>query len=103
MLIKLLFSFCFGINPINILILGYKTLGKEFVFKALFAMVSFSVMLYFTEMVDVGIHDKLLATIYGGLILGLGVGLVIRYGGCLDGTEIAAIILSKNPLFRWVR
>ena len=84
---------------IPFLILGYKTLGKEFVFKALFAMVAFSIMLYFTEMFDVGIHDKLLATIYGGLILGVGVGLVIRYGGCLDGTEIAAIIVSKRSTF----
>lgn len=81
---------------IPFLILGYKTLGKEFVFKALFAMVIFSGMLYYTETIDIHIKDKLLATIYGGLVLGFGVGLVIRYGGCLDGTEIAAIILSKK-------
>ena len=84
---------------IPFLLLGYKTLGKEFVFKALFAMVTFSGILYFTEGLDIGISDKLLATIYGGMLLGFGVGLVIRYGGCLDGTEIAAIILSKKTSF----
>ncbi len=81
---------------IPFLILGYKTLGKQFVFKALLAMLVFSGMLYYTETLDIGIQDKLLATIYGGLILGIGVGLIIRYGGCLDGTEIAAIIVSKK-------
>jgi len=81
---------------IPFLILGFKSLGKEFVFKALFAMVVFSIILVFTETLNIGIQDKLLATIYGGLVLGTGVGLVIRYGGCLDGTEIAAIILSKK-------
>lgn len=84
---------------IPFLLLGYKTLGKEFVFKALFAMLTFSAILYFTESLNIHIQDKLLATIYGGLVLGFGVGLVIRYGGCLDGTEIAAIILSKKTNF----
>lgn len=84
---------------IPFLILGYKSLGKNFVIKALFAMLVFSLILCYTETIDIGINDKLLATIYGGLILGIGVGLVIRYGGCLDGTEIAAIILSKKTNF----
>ena len=72
---------------IPFLIIGYKSLGKEFVLKALFAMLVFSGVLYYTETLHIGIEDKLLATIYGGLLLGFGVGLVIRYGGCLDGTE----------------
>lgn len=84
---------------IPFLLLGYKTLGKKFVIKSLFAMLVFSGILYFTEPLDLNISDKLLATIYGGLILGCGVGLVIRYGGCLDGTEIAAIIISKMTSF----
>lgn len=84
---------------IPFIILGYKSLGKEFVFKALFAMLVFSGMLYYTETIDIHIHDKLLATIYGGLVLGFGVGIIIRYGGCLDGTEIAALIVSKKTNF----
>ncbi|MBH9787759.1 YitT family protein, partial [Clostridioides difficile] len=39
-----------------------------------------------------------LATVFGGMILGVGVGIVIRYGGSLDGTEILAILAnSKTP------
>jgi uncharacterized membrane-anchored protein YitT (DUF2179 family) len=38
----------------------------------------------------------LLATVFGGIVLGTGVGLVIRYGGSLDGTEILAILISKR-------
>lgn len=84
---------------IPFVMLGYKTLGKEFVFKTIFAMLVFSGILVFTETLDIGIQDKLLATIYGGIVLGVGVGIIIRYGGCLDGTEIAAIILSKKTSF----
>lgn len=78
------------------IILGYKSLGKEFVGKALYAMVVFSLMLLMTETRPLGIEDKLLATVYGGVALGFGVGMIIRYGGCLDGTEIAALVLSKK-------
>ncbi len=81
------------------LLLGYKTLGKDFVFKSLYAMIVFAVMLCYTETSHLGIEDKLLATVYGGIILGVGVGIIIRFGGCLDGTEIAAIILSKKTNF----
>ena len=84
---------------IPFIVLGYKSLGKEFVFKALFAMLVFSGMLYYTETIDIHIQDKLLATIYGGLVLGFGAGIIIRYGGCLDGTEIAALIVSKKTNF----
>ena len=41
-------------------------------------------------------YDNLLAVTFGGLILGVGVGLVLRYGGSLDGTEIVATILSPK-------
>ena len=41
-------------------------------------------------------NDALLATVFGGVMLGLGVGLIIRMGGCLDGTESVAIIISRK-------
>ena len=41
-------------------------------------------------------EDKLLATVFGGLLLGFGVGLVLLAGGCLDGTEAVAILISKR-------
>ncbi|MDR4215802.1 YitT family protein, partial [Bacillus paralicheniformis] len=44
-------------------------------------------------------QDILLASAFGGMILGIGVGMVIRYGGSLDGTEILAILASKKLPF----
>ena len=44
-------------------------------------------------------QDLFLAAIFGGIIVGLGVGLIIRSGGSLDGTEIVAIILDKKSVF----
>ena len=43
--------------------------------------------------------DPFLSTIFGGMIMGLGVGLIIRWGGSLDGTEIMAIIAEKISPF----
>lgn len=43
--------------------------------------------------------DTLLATVFGGIILGIGVGVVIRYGGSLDGTEILAILFNRKSPF----
>ena len=43
--------------------------------------------------------DPLLATVFGGIVLGVGVGIVIRYGGSLDGTEILAILFNKRTPF----
>ena len=44
-------------------------------------------------------HDLFLAAIFGGIITGLGVGIIIRNGGSLDGTEIVAIIMDKRSGF----
>jgi uncharacterized membrane-anchored protein YitT (DUF2179 family) len=41
-------------------------------------------------------EDKLLGSVFGGIFIGAGVGLAIRHGGVLDGTEILAVILSKR-------
>ncbi|WP_249685810.1 YitT family protein, partial [Bacillus velezensis] len=43
--------------------------------------------------------EPILATVFGALILGLGVGLVIRHGGSMDGTEIMGILLTKKLPF----
>jgi len=77
-------------------ILGYKQMGKRFIIKAGFAILVFTYLLSSFHSVDVVTDDIILATIYGGLLLGVGVGLVIKFGGCLDGTEITAILISKN-------
>lgn len=84
---------------IPFLLIGYKNLGKKFLIKAVYAMLIFSCFLTMFSNVNELTDDILLATIYGGIILGIGVGLVIRSGGCLDGTESVAIIINKNTSF----
>lgn len=78
------------------LILGYKHLGKKFLIKAGYGMLIFSILLEVFGKYNPLISDTLLATIYGGVMLGFGVGIIIKEGGCLDGTEIVAILITKN-------
>lgn len=81
---------------IPFLIVGYKVLGKEFLVKAGFSMIMFSSFLeVFAPMTD-ATHEYLLAVCFGGIILGIGVGIVISFGGCLDGTETVAILLNRK-------
>lgn len=78
--------------------LGYKQIGKTFAISTIFGII---VLSYFTSMfhpIPAFTDDILLATIFGGMIIGVGVGLAIRFGGALDGIEILAIIInSKIP------
>ena len=76
--------------------IGYKNLGKRFLERAVYSMVVFSIFLHLFGSVDAFTDEILLATVFGGVILGAGVGLVIRFGGCVDGTESVAIVISKK-------
>ncbi|MCR4787094.1 MAG: YitT family protein [Lachnospiraceae bacterium] len=81
------------------LIFGSFKLGKSFIVHSAVGMASFSVFVgIFEKWIEVTQVD-LLAVVFGGVILGIGVGLVIRSGGCLDGTETIAIILNRK--FKW--
>ncbi len=81
------------------LYVGYKQIGKTFAISTLFAVSSLSYWVsYFTPIPELT-NDLFLAAVFGGIIVGLGVGLIIRYGGSLDGTEIVAIILDKKTGF----
>lgn len=75
---------------------GYKNLGNRFLAKAIYSMVMYSILLSIFHNAAPFTDDILLATIFGGVFLGLGVGIVIRFGGCLDGTESVAMVLSKK-------
>ena len=81
---------------IPFLLMGFKLLGKKFFLKGVYGMLIFTTLLEVFHYVPVVTDDILLAFIYGGLLLGIGVGLVIKFGGYLDGTEIVAILLSKK-------
>ncbi|MCU6763276.1 Uncharacterized BCR%2C YitT family COG1284 [uncultured Roseburia sp.] len=81
------------------LIVGAKKMGVTFIVKSAYAMVIFSVFLeVFGSWIN-ATDELLLAVSFGGVILGAGVGLVIRFGGCLDGTETVAIMLNRK--FKW--
>ncbi|WP_408072155.1 YitT family protein [Butyrivibrio sp. JL13D10] len=78
------------------LIFGWKKKGPHFVIRSIYAMTIFAVAVAFFETTPAVTTEHLLAVTFGGLILGVGVGIVLRYGGCLDGTEIVASILSPK-------
>ena len=76
--------------------IGYRNLGKRFLFRTIYAMLTFSLFLSYLELFDPFTEEMLLATVFGGAILGVGVGLIIKSGGCNDGTESVAIVISKR-------
>lgn len=81
------------------LFLGYKHIGKTFVFSTLFSIVSLAWWVSVFTPIPGLTDDMFLAAFFGGITLGVGVGLIIRYGGSLDGTEVVAIILDKKTGF----
>lgn len=105
--VSIILSFLTNINlsifiiilNIPFLLLGFRHLGKNFLIQSTVAMALFSVLLEIFKQVDVVTNDVLLATVFGGILLGIGVGFVIRYGACLDGVETVAILITKNIIF----
>ena len=85
----------FTIN-IPFLILGYYQLGKGFAFSSLYGITVMSLTTYMLHHIEPFPDDRLLAILFGGILLGSGVGLVIRYGGCLDGVEVLSILIAKR-------
>lgn len=79
--------------------LGYKQFGKTFAISTIYGIIMLSLFATFFHPVPPFTDDILLATIFGGIFLGIGVGLVIRNGGALDGTEILSIVISKKVPF----
>jgi uncharacterized membrane-anchored protein YitT (DUF2179 family) len=105
--ISIMSSYLFGI-PIGIflfvlnlpfLYIGYKLIGKTFAISTLFGIVVMSIGTSLLHPVPPLTDDPLLATVFGGIVLGIGVGMVIRFGGSLDGTEIIAIVFNKRSPF----
>lgn len=81
------------------LYLGYKHIGKAFAIATTFAVISLSFWSsVFLPILPVT-TDYFLAAVFGGIITGTGVGLIIRNGGSLDGTEIVAILTDRKTVF----
>ncbi|WP_297429272.1 YitT family protein [Clostridium sp.] len=90
--------FTFILN-LPFVVVGYRQIGKTFAFSTIFSVICLSIGVTLLHPVPGITQDTLLATIFGGIIMGIGVGLIIRNGGSLDGTEIIAIILDKKSTF----
>lgn len=88
-----LLIFCINIPFV---LLAYKTLGKKFVINTFFAIgilaVATNVVSHFRHVTE----DLLLVTIFGGILLGIGVGLILRNNASLDGTEMISLVLNKK-------
>ncbi|KOY85709.1 hypothetical protein AD998_05675 [bacterium 336/3] len=80
---------------IPFIILGYKIIGKKFAFKTTLAIIGLALCVGTVDFPNVT-NDNLLVAIFGGFFLGMGIGLSVRGGAVIDGTEVLAIFLSKK-------
>ncbi len=77
------------------LILGFSQIGRQFVLKSILAIIGLALIVYFIPYPLIT-SDKLLIAVFGGFFLGAGIGMAIRGGAVIDGTEVLAIYLSKK-------
>ncbi|HEX2683015.1 MAG TPA: YitT family protein [Ferruginibacter sp.] len=77
---------------------GYRNIGKTFAVQTTVAVILLALGLYFIEIPAIT-TDKLLIAIFGGLLIGSGVGLVIRGGGVIDGAEVIAVFTRRRVGF----
>lgn len=113
--VAMIFANIFGQNYLPVfllafnlpfLYLAYRSIGKMFLWHMLFATLVFAGSLIFlhhmmhtTESISAFKGEMLEVVVIGGAILGIGSGLIIRYGGCIDGTEILGIIINRKTGF----
>ena len=77
------------------IIVGYQHMGRAFAVRSALAIGGLAVVLATVHFPDVT-PDLLLTAIFGGFFIGAGIGLAVRGGAVLDGTEIAALLISKR-------
>ena len=77
------------------MIIGLRVIGKAFTIKALLAIIGQAIVVAFVPYPSIT-NDKLLIAVFGGFFLGTGIGLSIRGGAVIDGTEVLAIALSRR-------
>lgn len=98
-LTPLSFSLLIMLLNIPFLYIGYLQIGRSFTFATIFSVSSLAYWANIFRPLENVTYDLFLAAVFGGIMVGLGVGLIIRYGGSLDGTEIVAIILARRSGF----
>ncbi len=80
---------------IPFIFLGYKVIGKRFAVKTIISILGLAIAVAYIPYPEIT-HDKLLIAMFGGFFLGAGIGLSVRGGAVIDGTEILAISLSRR-------
>ena len=84
----------FAVN-LPFIIMGISTINRQFAIKSLIAIILLAISVHFIPF-PVVTDDKLLIAIFGGFFLGLGIGLAIRGGSVIDGTEVLAVFISRK-------
>lgn len=86
------------VSVLNIpfIFLGLKQIGKRFALAYTYALALFTVITTLLHHVPAVTENELLSVAFGGFILGAGVGLVLRGGACIDGTELVALMISRK-------
>lgn len=106
--ISMLLASAFGMSlPLLLLVinlpfvaLGYRQIGGRFAVKSALAIAGLSLCLALVPFPDMT-PDRLLTAVFGGFFIGAGIGLAVRGGAVLDGTEVAALLVSKgSPLLK---
>ncbi len=80
---------------VPLFILGYRSMGRVFAFRSLFATVLFSVLIDLLPLGSVT-HDPLLGCLFGGVLLGIGLGLILRGGATTGGTDMVARMIHAH-------
>jgi len=96
---KVLFPFYFIALTLPFIYLSYKFIRRTFFIQMIIAVLLFAIFLALLNRVPPFKAEPLEVIVIGGAILGIGAGLIIRNGGCLDGTEIMAIIINRKKGF----
>lgn len=90
-------SLCVFFVFLPFLIFGFVILGRKFGIKAMVGSLVYTVGLELFERIPFELNtEHFIAVAFGGAILGTGLSLILRYGGCIDGSEIFANIVIKK-------
>lgn len=102
--IAAILEYCFGFKPsivifvlnVPLFLISYKRLGRDYLIKSLFGTVSLSFMTELLRGVGNPTENFLIASLSGGVIMGIGIGLIIREGGSSGGTDVIACMMNRK-------
>lgn len=94
-LFKLPVGVMYFVINIPLLITGWKLVGKDFLFKTLYGTSCLSFLITLTESWKGPSNDIMLGSIYGGVLIGIGLGLIFMVNGSTGGTDVIARILNR--------